>query len=73
MIFASIFPVKTNSALKRVIPSKRGTSDPIPAAEAAAPSPGYENTFSASTEPPNSSLKEPNCIVTAGSIIFLKP
>ena len=36
MIFASIFPVKTNNALKSVIPSKSGTSEPIPAAEAAA-------------------------------------
>ena len=37
------------------------------------PSPDKENTFSASTDPPNSSLKEPNCMVTAGSRMFRSP
>ena len=55
------------------IPNNNGTSLLKPAETAACPIPGYVNTCSTRTAPPNSSLKLKNCSVIAGKRTFLIP
>src|SRR5690606_5130627 len=70
---AAVFPTKTNRVLKSTIPSSRGTSPRNPASMVTRPSPGYENTCSARTAPPNNSFKEANCRVIAGRAALRSP
>lgn len=66
-----MFPTKTNMAPIMTIAKRRGESPFKPACVNVEPSPGYENTCSANTEPPNNSPKYEKCNVIAGTIAFL--
>ena len=72
-VLAIRLPVNTKAAENSAMPTNSAASPPRPAVTAACPRPGYENTCSTSTDPPNISDMDANCNVSAGSARLRRP